>query len=157
IATVLYCTPAWKSVAVPLTRHVLPASAAASVTVMSKVPSVPPGDGFMTVPVAVSEILSGLEDKREAHPDQRRRGSFSHGPTGGCPCTPPRAPRLNVRAGIGSHRTVAADEDDVGRPGLRCVATPGSGAAICRETPAGCRPPPRPQCDVLLVARCRSA
>src|SRR5262249_2577902 len=56
IATVLYCTPPWKSVAVPLTRHVLPASAAASVTVMSKVPSVPPGVAFMTVPVAVSEI-----------------------------------------------------------------------------------------------------
>ena len=56
IATVLYCTPPWKSVAVPLTRHVLPASAAACVTVMSKVPSVEPGVAFPTVPVAVSEI-----------------------------------------------------------------------------------------------------
>src|SRR5262249_31149083 len=56
IATVLYCVPPWKSVAVPLTSHVLPASAAACVTVMSKVPSVPPGVAFMTVPVAVFEI-----------------------------------------------------------------------------------------------------
>src|SRR4030095_13095768 len=56
IATVLYCTPAWKSVGVPLTRHVLAASAAACVTVMSKVPSRKPGVAFTTVPVAVSEI-----------------------------------------------------------------------------------------------------
>src|SRR5262245_54033954 len=55
-ATVLYCTPPWKSVAVPLIRHVLPASAAACETVMSKVRSTQPGVAFMTVPVAVSEI-----------------------------------------------------------------------------------------------------
>src|SRR5262249_21537403 len=56
IATVLYCTPAWKSVAVPLTSHVLPASGAPCVTVKSKVPSREPGVAFTTVPVAVSEI-----------------------------------------------------------------------------------------------------